>query len=186
MASRRIQAVKNAAKLPGERLTDARRLRESRCAAPLASADDLTTTVDSEISSLNSLFTSDTTLAAVPSGDITGGGTGVFDTIVPGDVATVEANTTFDDLVYGFNPTNLTSDPGAYDVFNGALAKFDDALNFGVYALENGGNALPSADFATDLFGISGTAATALAGGTASQAITTLLTDSYSDLLGYF
>lgn len=110
----------------------------------------------------------------------------MFDTITSGDVATVEANTTFDDLLYGFNPANLTSDPGAYDVFNGALTKFDDALNFGVYALENGGAALPAADFSTDLFGISGTAATDLAGETASQAITTLLTDSFNDLLGYF
>jgi hypothetical protein len=160
--------------------------------APLASADGLTTTVDSEIASLNSLFTADTTAALVPSADITGGGTGVFDTILPGDVTAVEGTgatlgtTPFDELVYGFNPANLTTDPGAYDVLNGAVAKFDDALNIGVYALENGGSNLPLADFATDLFGISGATATSLAGETATAAITTLLTDSYSDLLGYF
>ncbi len=158
--------------------------------APLASADTPIdpSIIDSEISSLNALFTSDATLAGVPSTDIAGGGTGVFDTISSGDMTTVEGNgsTLFDELLYGFNPTNVTDDPGAYDVFNGALTKFDDALNFGVYALENGGAALPAADFSTDLFGISGTAATDLAGETASQAITTLLTDSFNDLLGYF
>jgi hypothetical protein len=156
--------------------------------APLASADTPVdpSILDSEITSLNSLFAADTTLAAVPSTDIVTG-TDVFTTIDPADVTAVEKLTTFDDLVYGFNPSNLTTDPGAYDVFNGALTKFDDALNVGVYALENGGNNIPLADFATDgVFGISGTAATDLAGETASQAITTLLTDSYSDLLGYF
>ncbi len=47
-------------------------------------ADPLTSTVDSEIASLNSLFTFDTSLAAVPTADITGGGTGVFETITTG------------------------------------------------------------------------------------------------------
>jgi hypothetical protein len=154
--------------------------------APLASADDLTGIVDSEISSLNSVFTEETTLAGVPSADITGGGTGVFDTIIQGDIASVESNATFDELVYGFNASNLTSDPGAYDVLNGAVSKFDDALNIGVYALENNGAMLPTADFATDLFGSTSSLTTELAGTTATQAITDLLGNSFSDLLGYF
>jgi hypothetical protein len=155
--------------------------------APLASADTPLdpSILDSEIGSLNSLFTIDTTLAAVPTADLVTG-TNEFTTIGSTFVSTVEGNTTFDDLVYGFNPSNLTTDPGAYDVFNGALTKLDDALNVGVYALENGGSNIPLADFGTDLFGISGTTATTLAGETATAAITTLLTDSYSDLLGYF
>jgi hypothetical protein len=159
--------------------------------APLASADnttDLTSAVDSEITSLNSLFTSDTTLAAVPPGDISIPGADLFDTIKAADVSAVEGNgsTLFDELVYGFNPKSVTPDPGAYDVFNGAIAKFDDAINIGVYALENGGNNIPLADFATDLFGLSGATATTLAGESATAAITTLLGDSSSDLLGYF
>ncbi len=157
--------------------------------APLASADTPVdpSIIDSEIASLNSLFAADTTAAAVPSTEIATGGTGVFTTIDPSDVTSVEANTTFDDLVYGFNPSNLTTDPGSYDVLNGALIKFDDAINVGIYALENAGNNVPLTDFATDgVFGLSSTAATDLAGETASAAITTLLTDSYSDLLGYF
>jgi hypothetical protein len=146
----------------------------------------ITSTVSGEIASLNSLFTFDTTLAGVPSADIITAADG-FKIINPLDVTTLESsNTLFDELVYGFNPSNLTTDPGAYDVLNGAISKFDDAINFGVYALENGGAALPAADFATDLFGISGTAATELAGESATQAITTLFTDGLSDLAGYF
>jgi hypothetical protein len=156
--------------------------------APLASADTPVdpSIIDSEIASLNSLFATDTTAAAVPTADLVTG-TNEFTTIGSSFVSTVEANTTFDDLVYGFNPSNLTSDPGSYDVLNGALIKLDDALNVGIYALENAGSNVPLADFATDgVFGLSSTAASDLAGETASAAITTLLGDSYSDLLGFF
>jgi hypothetical protein len=158
--------------------------------APLASADTPIdpSILDSEIASLNSLFGTDTTLASVPTADLVTG-TNEFTTIGSTFVSTVEGNgsTLFDELVYGFNPKSVTPDPGSYDVFNGAITKFDDALNVGIYSLENAGSNVPLADFATDgVFGISGTAATALAGETASAAITTLLTDSYSDLLGYF
>jgi hypothetical protein len=156
--------------------------------APLAAADTPVdpSIIDSEITSLNSLFAADTTAAAVPTADIDTVAN-QFTTIFPADVTAVEKLPLFDDLVYGFNPTSVTSDPGAYDVLNGALTKFDDALNVGIYALENAGSNVPLADFATDgVFGLSNTAATDLAAETASQAITTLLGDSYSDLLGYF
>ena len=156
--------------------------------APLASADTPVdpSIIDSEIASLNSLFAADTTAAAVPTADLVTG-TNEFTTIGQSFISTVEANTTFDELVYGFNPSNLTPDPGAYDVLNGAITKFDDALNVGIYALENAGANVPLADFATDgVFGFSGTAATDLAAETAPAAISTLLGDSFSDLLGYF
>src|ERR1700742_4107981 len=80
--------------------------------APLASADTPVdpSIIDSEIASLNSLFAADTTAAAVPTADIDPGGAGVFTTIVPSDVSTLESsNTLFDELVYGFNPSNLTT-----------------------------------------------------------------------------
>jgi hypothetical protein len=149
-----------------------------------AGASGLATTVSSEISSLNTMFESDAALAGLPPADIVMS-TGNFDTLATGLTDTPQLDA-FDTAVFGFDPTSVSTDPGAYDLLNGALAKFDDALNFGVYALENAGAALPMADFSTDLFGISGTAATDLAGETASQAITTLLGDSVSDLLGYF
>ncbi len=150
-----------------------------------AGASGLTSTVSSEISSLNSLFTLDTTAANVPAADIITAADG-FKIIDPADVTAVEKITTFNDLVYGFNPANLTTDPGAYDVLNGALARFDDAYNIGLYALENNGALLPAADFATDLFGNTSSLTTELAGLTASQAVTELLGNGFSDLLGYF
>ena len=164
--------------------------------APLASADtSIVTTVDSEIASANSLFTEEANLAGVPSTDIEGGTTaGSFEFINPADVSTVAPDTTvaadvtqFEDLVYGLDPiaAGIGSDTGSYDLFNGALGEFDDAYNVGLYALENNGAMLPAADFATDLFGNTSSLTSELAGTTASQAITDLLGNAYSDLLGY-
>jgi len=154
--------------------------------APLASADTpITTTVDSEIASLNSLFTEETTLAGVPSAYITTGGTGVFDIIKPGDVTAVELNTKFDDLLYGFNPDNLTTDPGAYDLFNGALGEFDNAYNVGLYALENGGAFISAAGAPDDLIATGATSA-ALATDSLYGELSTFFDAGLLDLAGYF
>ena len=88
-------------------------------------------------------------------------------------------------LVYGFNPDNLSSDPGAYDVFNGALGEFDDAFNVGLYAAENGGALVPTTDIGTDLIS-TGAATDALDTGTVAGAATTFLEAGLSDLTGYF
>ena len=109
--------------------------------APLASADDLTTTVDSEIASLNSIFESDAAIAG-DSADVVTGGTGVLDTIPVADAPDVAPVTTLDQELYGplasfligvDNPISaapyLDPAPGAQDVFNGALVEFDDAYN---------------------------------------------------------
>jgi hypothetical protein len=124
--------------------------------APLASADDLTTTVDSEIASLNSLYEADASLAGV-SADLTTpiDATGVLDTILPADIATVQGDgtTVFDALVYGPWASTLDLDPlpGAQDVANGALVEFDDAYNALAYGLDaDGTNVIP----ATDLIGL--------------------------------
>ncbi len=78
------------------------------------------------------------------------------------------------------------SDPGSYDVFNGALIEFYDAFNVELYSLLN-----PNADIASmplsDLFGASPQATDAvLALGNASLAADAFLTDGWNDLLGYF
>lgn len=158
--------------------------------APLAAADTpITTTVDSEITSLNSMFTSDATLFGVGK-DLIGPTAGQpFETISLAGAPDAGTANSFDYFLYGLNPIdNASGDPGAYDLFNGSLAKFDDAINFGLYALENGGAALPSADFATDLFGagVGSDLATQLTGETATQAISTLFSDGMTDLAGYF
>jgi hypothetical protein len=97
--------------------------------APLASADNLTTTVDAEIASLNSLFESQAALAGV-SGDITSI-PGALDTILAADAPDAAPFTTLDYELYGPWVSVLTLDPepGAYDLFNGALVEFDDAYN---------------------------------------------------------
>jgi hypothetical protein len=100
--------------------------------APLASADDLTTTVDSEIASLNSLFESEVAVAGntadlISPSDVTG----VFDTIPLADAPDAAPFTSLDYELYGpwASVLPLDPDPGAYDVFNGALVEFDDAYN---------------------------------------------------------
>jgi hypothetical protein len=129
--------------------------------APLASADPLTATVDSEIASLNSIFETDAAIAG-DSADVTLGGTGVLDTILPADAPDVAPLTTLDYELYGpwasslIGLNNLTSqlpfldpEPGAQDVFNGALVEFDDAYNTLASLLFGGGDSIP----ATDLIG---------------------------------
>jgi hypothetical protein len=99
--------------------------------APLAAADDLTTTVDSEILSLNSLFESQASLAGDSADVVTS--PGVLDTIPLADAPDVAPLTTLDYELYGpladLLPGGLDPAPGAYDVFNGALVEFDDAYN---------------------------------------------------------
>jgi hypothetical protein len=117
--------------------------------APLASADDLTTIVDSEIASLNSIFTSEADLAGDGSAVVTGG-TGVLDTIPLADAPDAAPLTTLDYELYGplanlligiDNPLSgdayLDPAPGAQDVSNGALAEFDDAFNAVLYGLND-------------------------------------------------
>lgn len=120
--------------------------------APLATADDLTPIVDSEISSLNSLYEAYASLAGV-SADLTTpvDVTGVLDTINPEDIATVQDNGTtfFDGLVYGpfSSVLDLDAAPGAQDLFNGALVEFDDAANvLAFFFTDSTGDLIPTAD----------------------------------------
>jgi hypothetical protein len=156
--------------------------------APLAAADPLTGTVDTEVASLNSLFQTDAFLAGVPSTDYTVGAQG-FDTILPADVATVQGNgtTLFDFLLYGVDPTKagLAGDPGAFTEYNGALVNFDDALNVELFSLANPTAAIDTIPL-TDLFGSASGISEALATGTATLAAGDFLTDGFADLTGFF
>jgi hypothetical protein len=152
--------------------------------APLASADDLTTIVDSEISAENSLFTLEADLAGDSSAVIPASVSDPFETIPLTDApqATDAAGlTNLDYELYGVNPiaAGIPSDPGSYEVFNGAVTKFDDAFNVGLYALENNGALIPS----TDLFG--NHIADALAGGTATDAFDYFYNFGIGDLSGF-
>ena len=157
--------------------------------APIASADGLTSIVDTEISSLNALFTVDTDLAGV-SGDVVGPtASNPFDIINPTDVATVQGNgtTPFDFLTYGLDPSaaGLASDPGSYNVFNGALVEFDDALNVELYSLENNGALMSDATATTDLIGSATTIDNALDLGTATNAADYFWNFGVGDLSGF-
>ncbi len=151
--------------------------------APLAAADDLTTTVDSEIASLNSLFESQAALAG-DSADVTLGGTGVLDTILPADAPDVAPLTTLDYELYGPLADLLNGPfdaaPGAQDLFDGALVEFDDAYNtLASFAL---GDAVISP---SDLIGATDIS-TAMGGATDAAMFGTFLDTGFSDLVAWF
>ena len=136
--------------------------------APLASADSLTSTVTSEEALLNSLFVSDATLANVPAGDysLVDG----FDVINSADIATVQGTagtTPFDFLTYGLDPNaaGLATDPGSYNVLNGALTEWSDAYNVELYSLLNPSAAIDTIP-AADLIGSTCEMPSGVAGGT--------------------
>jgi hypothetical protein len=153
--------------------------------APVASADDLTTTVDSEISSLNSIFESEAAVAGDPSGDITSA-TGALDTILPADAPDVAPLTTLDYELYGplanlLLVGDLDSAPGAGDVLNGAVVEFDDAYNTFASLLLGDDSVVP----ATDLLGL---ADAALDDGTLTDAALfgNFFDTGVNDLFAYF
>ncbi|WP_428338339.1 hypothetical protein [Mycobacterium sp.] len=121
--------------------------------APLAAADDLTTTVDSEIASLNSLFESEVAVAG-DTADLIPGGTGVLDTIPLADAPDAAPLTTLDYELYGPWANSLIggldSAPGAQDVLDGAVVEFDDAYNTFASLLFTTDSVIP----ATDLIGV--------------------------------
>jgi hypothetical protein len=150
--------------------------------APLAAADDLTSTVDSEISSLNALFTAEADLAGDGSA-VTTNSSG-YDIVPLADAPDSGTTpTTLDYELYGLNPiANASSDPGSYNVFNGALTEFDDAYNSELYGLLNGNALIPKAD----LFGSPHEITTALLTGSDSGAATTFFDAGLTDLAGFF
>lgn len=135
---------------------------------------DILPTEANEIVQLNNLFEIDGKLAGVYADIVphTAVGTNVgFDTIPTGDL-----NTTFNDLVTGLVPGNVSGDPGSYDVLNGAVTELYNAFNVEDYSLLNSGALLPAAD----IFGSHAELATVAA------SVTEYLTLASSDLAGYF
>jgi hypothetical protein len=151
--------------------------------APIASADDLSSIVDSEISLSNSIFDSEAALAGDSAGVVPGTTGQPFDTISLLDAPHTGTPTLLDFELYGLNPiANSASDPGAYNVFNGALTEFDDAFNSEAYGLLNNNALIPD----TDLFGSEKVIDAALApGATDMSAATTFFDAGLADLQGY-
>ncbi|MDT5357991.1 MAG: hypothetical protein QOJ56_6523, partial [Mycobacterium sp.] len=138
--------------------------------APIASADDLTSIVDSEISVSNSIFDTEAALAGDSAAVVPGDAAQPFDTIPLLDAPHTGTPTLLDFELYGLNPiANSASDPGAYNVFNGALVEFDDSFNSEAYGLLNNGALISQAD----LFGSDKVITAALGTGTDTGAATT-------------
>jgi hypothetical protein len=160
--------------------------------APLASADDeLSGVLSSEESLLNSIFVSDAA-AAGDSSDVTAPtSTNPFDIITPADIATVQGTTAatettpFDYLIYGVDPSaaGVASDPGAYNVFNGALTEFSDAFNVEYSSLLNSG-ALDTN--VADYIGSANEISTALSTDSVTGAATDFFNAGLGDLAGFF
>jgi hypothetical protein len=149
--------------------------------APIASADDLTSIVDSEITLSNSIFDSEAALAGDSTDVITHAGS--FDTIPLSFAPDTGTPTLLDFELYGLNPiANAASDPGSYNVFNGALTEFDDAFNSEAYGLLNNNALVPEAD----LFGSDKVIDAALGTGSDTGAATTFFEAGLADLQGYF
>jgi hypothetical protein len=150
--------------------------------APIASADDLSSIVDSEISLSNSIFDSEAALAGDSAGVVPGTTGQPFDTISLLDAPHTGTPTLLDFELYGLNPiANSASDPGAYNVFNGALTEFDDAFNSEAYGLLNNNALIPD----TDLFGSEKVIEAALGTGSDTGAATTFFDAGLADLQGY-
>ena len=151
--------------------------------APLASADDLTTIVDSEISSLNSLFESEASLAGVSADVIST--PGLLDTIPLADAPDAAPLTTLDYELYGpwanLLVGQLDEAPGAQDVLDGAVIEFDDTYNTLVSWLVSADAVIP----ASDLLGV---ADAALDDGTLTDAALfgTFFNDGVADLAAWF
>jgi hypothetical protein len=150
--------------------------------APLASADDFSSILDSEIGSLNSIFLGDATLAG-DGGDVVSSTTpGVFDTIPLADAPDAGTPTILDYELYGVNPiANAASDPGSYNVLNGALTEFYDASNVELYSLLNNGDLLPVAD----AFGSAHEIGIALGTDSVSGAASDFFSAGLADLSGF-
>jgi hypothetical protein len=160
--------------------------------APLAAADPsdfAVTTLDSEISSQNSLFELEALLAGQYNDITLATAPGTFDTIPASEIPTTAAGgapTTLEYELYGVNPiaAGISGDTGPYSEFNGALTQFDNALNVQLYSLLDGGHL----DTNLDDYIYNGTIQTALAtpGETVTQAYDTLYNQAIGDLGGYF
>jgi hypothetical protein len=92
--------------------------------------------------------------------------------------------TTLDYELWGSPATDgPTADPGAYDLFNGATGKFDDAYNVLLYALDDKGALDPNA---ADFIGSTSSITTALDSTTAAGAFEYFYNFGIGDLSGFF
>ncbi|BBX23238.1 hypothetical protein MTER_26490 [Mycolicibacter terrae] len=159
--------------------------------APLAAAEppDFSSILLGEVQSMNWLFGNAATLAAVDPNVITVGEPTLenpqsFSTISPEDL---HDNTAFAALLFGVNwETEMSGDPGAYSLFNGAVTQFADASNVMLYALMTGGGEIAAEDAGNFLIGSGSGIAAGLAGDGFFEDFTNFFNAGVADLGGYF
>ncbi|ORV42822.1 hypothetical protein AWC02_15970 [Mycolicibacter engbaekii] len=154
--------------------------------APVAAAEesdvvDFGPLLDFQIGSMNFLFESQAILAGVGDKVIDATDANPFLTIDPEDV-----NAALGTLLYGFNwEDEISSDPGSYSLFNGAVTQFVDANNVLLFAILNGGDQIEFEDAADYLFGSDAAIAAGLAGDTAWEDAANFFMAGIADIGGY-
>ncbi|WP_234806858.1 hypothetical protein [Mycolicibacter minnesotensis] len=156
--------------------------------APAAAADDDSAGVDfsgvlaSQIQSMNFLFESQATLAGVGDKVIDVSDSNPFLTIAQEDV-----NAALGAMLYGINwEDEISAEPGAYSLFNGALTQFIDSNNVLLFAILNGGDQIDFEDAADYLFGSDAAITAGLAGDSAWEDAALFFQAGIADIGGYF
>lgn len=165
--------------------------------APLAAADpgdppvppDFSNILLGQVQSMNWLFGAQATASGVDSDLITAGEPTLAD---PLSFSTISAedlteNPVFAAMLFGPNwEDEMSSDPGSYSLFNGALTQFYDASNVLTYALLTGGGEIDVADAGDYLFGSEAGIADGLAGDGFFADFGNFFQAGVADLFGYF
>ncbi|OBI26765.1 hypothetical protein [Mycolicibacter sinensis] len=163
--------------------------------APLAAAagddtetpapPDFSSILKGEIQSMNWLFGMQAKIADVdPDLIVKGNDSYPFDTISRENLL---ANEDFAKLLYGPNYlAEMSSDPGSYSLFNGALTQFMDGNNVVLYALMTGGEQISADDYSDYLFGGHASIVESLGGDSAWADAANFYQAGFEDLMGYF
>jgi hypothetical protein len=156
--------------------------------APVAVADgdsagaDFSWVLEGQIQSMNFLFESQATLAGVADKVIDVSDANPFLTIAQEDV-----NAELGAMLYGINwEDEISAEPGAYSLFNGALTQFIDSNNVLLFAILNGGDQIDFEDAADYLFGSDAAIAAGLAGDSAWEDAALFFQAGLADIGGYF
>ncbi|GFG70085.1 hypothetical protein [Mycolicibacter senuensis] len=162
--------------------------------APLAAADpgdapDFSNILLGQVQSMNWLFGSQATASGVE-GDLINAGDPTLED--PLSFSTISAddltdNPAFAAMLFGPNwEAEMSSDPGSYSLFNGALTQFYDASNVLTYALMTGGGEIDVADAGDYLFGSDTAIAESLEGDGFFADFGNFFNAGMADLFGYF
>lgn len=163
--------------------------------APMAAAEDPATPPDfsnilvGQVQSMNWLFEAQAAMTGVDADFITKGDPTLIDPLSFSSISGTHlaANEAFASLLYGTNwETEMSSDPGSFSLFNGAMVQFNDANNVLMYALMTGGEQINVADAGDYLFGSDTSIAAALAGTTAWEDASNFFANGIADMGGYF